>query len=1078
MIVTDINDNAPRFSASIYYVSLPIDAQEGHHVMQLSATDLDSGENKVVFYNVTDGDEHGVFAINRYSGLLTLGDWGLATIPQNMFTLKVEASNKLGEDNKDEATVVIFVYPPDGPPKYPVSSLSFDVKEGLEPGNKIVSIRAATTANVIYQIMSGNEDGVIQIDQFSGDLNTALELDYEKSPKYELQIRAQDSKGRSADVNVTINVQDVNDNNPFFIDAIGGKINRKAEVDIRQGDKVTQIEAYDLDEGVSMTYKLSPEGEAYFSIDNEGVIFAKRTLDSSVPGKRFIEPLSKLSFYVEAMDNDDPPNKVAAEVRLALANYQSEEQSLSVTVSEDTAVGRVVATVPKYIPGGNFSILYPEKTYFAVNEDGEVILAERLDFEIMPTHLLTVREEGATSRGPLVKDIDLEITVKDVNDNDPRLELRKRHGRINGNSRAGVRALKLQAFDADSGANGLTGYQLASFDSPFSINPLDDTLEVSRPLKKSRYNVKVLPFDHGIPRRRNSAISLRLDVAQLPPRFVRFHDDGYKFEISEAAGGGALVGTVLAESFSGSKLAYSIIDGNVENTFKITEHGEIKVNFLLDFETQRRKYDLTVQALEMVPMGLLSNVNVRIFVLNENDHVPMFDQASYAATVVEDAALGSSVLKVGASDCDCSQTCQCTPGQLKYKLQNSDSFTVDPNTGVISPAISLDFESRKTHIFQVQVSDTLKNKTKHSYAFVEITVTDTNDNPPRFVKEEYKLVVDEEAELGNGLGAVVAKDADQEPVRYVVVAGSGPFQVNPSTGVISLKQKLPSKPWEYTFTVRASDSKDYGETKLVVFIKDKNNNRPVFTKCENVTITENLPAGQVITQVVATDEDRGKNGEIEYSIVRGDENFEINNATGVVTSLKSFDRENGEEYMVVVKAEDGGHGQSTSERLMRYCNFSVTVLDVNDNYPSFWTWYEGSVWQNAEIGTYITRVQAMDSDSGVNSKVMYDFEEPSDKLSISETGVISIKAVLAPFVGTIESHVIASNIEPMAVGERDSKTRRTLVRIYVSELQPPRFTQTVYNTKIAENSPPGKPYLSTVDCFLSLFYFCEIEIVS
>ena len=222
------------------------------------------------------------------------------------------------------------------------------------------------------------------------------------------------------------------------------------------------------------------------------------------------------------------------------------------------------------------------------------------------------------------------------------------------------------------------------------------------------------------------------------------------------------------------------------------------------------------------------------------------------------------------------------------------------------------------YTFQKITSDTLRNDTKFDLTFVNITLTNANDNKPHFELTEYRLTIDEEATVGKGLGAVVAHDPDHQTLTYSIVAGSGPFQIDSRTGIISLQRSLPSQPWEYTLTIRARDSESYSDTKLIITIKDKNNNRPEFQKCENVNVTENLPAGQLVTQVLATDKDRGKNGEVEYSIVHGDEHFEIDNTTGVIRSTVSFDRENTPSYSVVIKAEDGGHGRSSSERLLRY----------------------------------------------------------------------------------------------------------------------------------------------------------------
>lgn len=1055
--VTDVNDNKPRFSTSSYQASIPANLKHGSKVVQLSATDLDSGANRLLYYTIKEGNKDGIFEIKNDNGLITLGNRPLASALQDTFTLIVEAADEKDRNKKDEATVLINVFPPDGPPRYPDPSLSFDIQEGILAGQKIASAAAATTEYVIYTILSGNEDGVIQIDPFSGDLVTAQELDYEIADRYELHVMAQDIKGRKAEVKITINVIDINDNSPFFIDEVKGKVDQRATAGARAGDEVAQIVAYDLDNESSMKYKLSPDAEAYIDIDDQGIIRAKRTLDGTIPGKRSTEPLRTLNFNLEARDGANPPNSVTTPVRLAFTNDQAGQNTVALRVREDTPVGKVFAVTPRYIPGGKFSILYPEETPFSVDEEGRIQLKTSLDFETQAVYTLTVREEAFTSSGPIFNDINFEISVVDVNDNDPRFELRQRHGTVNGNAQAGASALKLYVSDADTDANGLAGYQLVTSNAPFGIDPLEDTLKVGGPLMKSQYDLEIRSFDYGVPRRQNSPLKLRLDVGQLPPRFIDFHDDGYKFEVPEDARGGTVIGKIQALSVSGSRVGYKISDGNSGNRFRINSDGEIMLNFLLDYETQAKEYELQVEAIEMIPSGLISSIDVKILVLNANDHHPMFEQGSYTATVPEDAAFGSSILTVAATDCDCSQDCSCSSGQLSYSVKDTEYFTVDPDTGVISPARSLDYERIITHIFQVRASDHLRNKTNVALAYVKINVTNVNDNQPRFANPEYSFSVDEDAQVGIGLAVIEIHDDDHDEITYSIVQGSSPFTIDARTGVISLSRKLPSSPWEYTFTIRGTDSNGaFSDAKVFMTIRDKNNNRPVFEKCEDSTVTENLSPGQVVTQIVATDVDRGLGGEVEYSLAYGDEFFEIDNTTGVLKATVTFDREEKAEYKVVIKVEDGGHGRSSSERLLRYCKLEVIIGDVNDNYPYFPVWtYEGSVWNNAEIGTSVMRVHAFDSDAGVNANVEYHLE-PDDKFEISERGVISTKVSLASFTGKMTLTVLPSNTEPMTAGADNSADRSTNIEIFVSDLPPPEFTKAIYTASVQENQVAGK----------------------
>lgn len=54
IIVLDENDNAPNFVQQFYQVSIPIDTPGGTSVVQVAATDVDSGANGEVSYSLSE----------------------------------------------------------------------------------------------------------------------------------------------------------------------------------------------------------------------------------------------------------------------------------------------------------------------------------------------------------------------------------------------------------------------------------------------------------------------------------------------------------------------------------------------------------------------------------------------------------------------------------------------------------------------------------------------------------------------------------------------------------------------------------------------------------------------------------------------------------------------------------------------------------------------------------------------------------------------------------------------------------------------------------------------------------------
>lgn len=92
-------------------------------------------------------------------------------------------------------------------------------------------------------------------------------------------------------------------------------------------------------------------------------------------------------------------------------------------------------------------------------------------------------------------------------------------------------------------------------------------------------------------------------------------------------------------------------------------------------------------------------------------------------------------------------------------------------------------------------------------------------------------------------------------------------------------------------------------------LQDLNDNRPTFSmQSFNASISEDVLPGFNVTTLTATDEDSGDLGRVVYSVseVRGtiaNESFVIDEVTGVVRTVGSFDREAFEgPYVVIVSS--------------------------------------------------------------------------------------------------------------------------------------------------------------------------------
>lgn len=260
---------------------------------------------------------------------------------------------------------------------------------------------------------------------------------------------------------------------------------------------------------------------------------------------------------------------------------------------------------------------------------------------------------------------------------------------------------------------------------------------------------------------------------------------------------------------------------------------------------------------------------------------------------------------------------------------------------------------------------------------------------------------------------------------------------------------------------------------VVINVDDANDHRPVFKDCPGsskpVTILENLPAGHRVFQLEAEDKDRGRNGQIQYSIVDAQSLsvFKIDKRTGEIRTITSLDRESKKNsYTTIIKAEDGTDSMLPEERLLKYCFLRIDVLDANDNRPYFAeVHYYGSVQNTAPNGTTILTVQATDNDVGSNANVKYALTNSEGGLFAvhPSTGVLTVNGDLKKFTNKRRFLLtVSARDEQPRAGEQPGQNTRysTNIEVVVTPNPPPKFTQSVYTGTVREGVDTGTTVLT------------------
>lgn len=170
--------------------------------------------------------------------------------------------------------------------------------------------------------------------------------------------------------------------------------------------------------------------------------------------------------------------------------------------------------------------------------------------------------------------------------------------------------------------------------------------------------------------------------------------------------------------------------------------------------------------------GNPSRSNTTLLLVNVkdvNDNPPRFYTSLFQESVLENVAVGYSIVRVQAYDADEGEN-----GALKYRIFPRDfdgaptenlPITIDEKSGWVYTTHLLDRETNPKYQFQVVAEDG-GDPPKSATASVVVTIQDVNDNEPTFNPKEYEVVISEDSSPGTPLTTVVATDPDENPRYY------------------------------------------------------------------------------------------------------------------------------------------------------------------------------------------------------------------------------------------------------------------------------------------------------------------------
>ncbi|XP_072515568.1 protocadherin gamma-C5-like isoform X35 [Salminus brasiliensis] len=471
---------------------------------------------------------------------------------------------------------------------------------------------------------------------------------------------------------------------------------------------------------------------------------------------------------------------------------------------------------------------------------------------------------------------------------------------------------------------------------------------------------------------------------------------------------------------SNSLQSYSL-DRNKYFTLNVKTQDGVKIpELVLDKPLDREKQAIHKLILTAVDGGnpvRSGTCEITVVVLDINDNAPQFEKSFYEATVDENDLIGNNIVRVSAVDLD-----EGPNGEVEYFFADKTTdaikavFDINLKTGVISVKGPLDYEQANLHKFDVLAKDK-GNPQMEGHCSVKIKINDVNDNDPEIVITSLSSQVPENALTNTVVALISTKDADSGENGKVnlTLASRSPFRLNPSlSSHYTLVTQAPldrEKYPEYVITLNAVDSGSpprSTQKKVTISVSDVNDNPPVFSqKSFTVYTKENSLHGSILCSVSAHDPDLDQNAKISYSVldtkiqdVSVSSYVYINSENGSIFSMHSFDYEKMKVFQIQVQAKDHG-----SPSLSSTATVHVFVLDQNDNAPSviYPSAVMGSVShqrmpRSAKAGHLVTKVTAVDADSGHNAWISYRLVEATDASLFSvnlHTGEVRTKRSLS-----------------------------------------------------------------------------------
>lgn len=954
IIVTDVDDEIPTFSESIYRCEINENSQ-----VNTPLSFIDDVRNFVFDHDVGNNGTFRLFmdptndifeivpelAVNEATFLIRVKNPKAIDYEMNremnftLFAREIEDPNKWSS-----AHLQIYIRDQnDNFPEFTQSIYNVTVLENSEVGTIIAQISARDkdsgdfgTIGIRYKNLRGGIANLLNLDPISGVLSIGTHVgeafDREVISRHYLTVEAQDNigSGNRNTAQIIINIEDVNDNSPLFLQRYYEANLLENKIDF---ETPLTLEARDIDlngtENSQITYEIV-EGmfQRNFTIDSEsGILRPIRPFDfESLPAVGNSN-VRNIELLVRARDSGIPMLSTVVPVVVYIQDVNDnppifQKSFYAKTIPEDLSSGSQVLEVKAFDLDGSspnniivYRIQSGAEDKFIINADTGIIYVANgasLDPDLTSSKktvytLNILALDGGIGSSQMMNTATVNISIKDVNNKVPVLgDLPTL--KIMENTPVGTEIYRVQASDLDeapilryqinrsnSEARNEDGtlVKLSEYDfiSLFDLNSIEGTIRVSKLIDRERVEfikLSVIAEDLGAAKGPQIVEAyLNIQIEDENDNNPKFKLPFYKKTITENSMNGVLIANVLAYDVDKNRTITYSMEGNPVFTSLVhldVQTGEIVVSSKIDHELYKW-LNFTVRATDSGIPPRSSLVDVFVNVLDENDNNPYFKPGNKNFTISENASIGTRVGTIQASDADSGDFGKIT--FLMDRISSQGKFSIDADTGVLTVVDRLDRETKDIYMLVIEAWDNyqfgfLAGESRNAFKQITITILDENDSPPEVILPIGCIPITEYHDLNEIITTIRGTDADDHNLpngrlEMKILSGNseGMFelrQIDPWTSYLLARTSLKNQYGNYTINIQVRDlgkPPNIVRKTIDVCISDFNDHAPVFiSPMHNTTlrIAENTTIGTMILQVHAIDDDTGANALVRYRL--------------------------------------------------------------------------------------------------------------------------------------------------------------------------------------------------------------------